>query len=115
MRRTVLTTLALALSALASGAQAHDEAVGIDSYMLGEERFFQVIDQPAPPFDLVDADGSAVSLADLADKVVVLDRSEPTAWPSVGGEEPQMPMVVRAVVKRLRTTGTWPERGVVEG
>ena len=49
------------------------------------------------------------------DKVVVLDRAEPTAWPSVGGEEPQMPMVVRAVVKRLRTTGTWPERGVVEG
>lgn len=73
MRRTVLTALALALSALASVAQAHDEAADIDTYMLGEERFFQVIDQPAPPFDLVDMDGNAVSLASLADKVVVLD------------------------------------------
>ena len=73
MRRPTLTALALAFLALAPGAQAHDEAAGIDSYMLGEERFFQVIDQPAPPFDLVDADGNAASLAGLADKVVVLD------------------------------------------
>lgn len=45
---------------------------------------------------------------------VVLDPREPTAWPEVGGEDPQMPMVVRALVKRRRETGTWPDRGVVE-
>ena len=73
MRPTSLTALALVLLALTPGAQAHDEAAGIDTYMLGEERFFQVIDQPAPPFDLVNMDGNPVSLADLADKVVVLD------------------------------------------
>lgn len=71
MRRLILPAVALAL--LAHGAQAHDEAAGIDTYMLGEERFFQVIDQPAPPFDLVDVGGNPVSLADLSDKVVVLD------------------------------------------
>ncbi|MBP1807632.1 SCO family protein [Rubellimicrobium aerolatum] len=73
MRRTFPTALILALLALAPAARAHDEAAGIDSYMLGEERFFQVIDQPAPPFDLVNMDGAPVNLADFADKVVVLD------------------------------------------
>lgn len=50
---------------------------------------------------------------DLA-KRVVLDPADPTAWPTVGGDEAMMPAVVRAVVRRRRTTGTWPERGVVE-
>lgn len=71
MRRP--TVAIFALLTLTSGAQAHDEAAGIDSYMLAEERFFQVIDQLAPPFNLVDMDGNPVSLTSLADKVVVLD------------------------------------------
>ena len=45
---------------------------------------------------------------------VVLDPRAPTRWPTVGGEEPLMPTLVRAVVKRQRETGTWPDRGVVE-
>jgi hypothetical protein len=50
---------------------------------------------------------------DLSSRVV-LDPRDPTAWPTVGGDHAQMPMVVRAVIRRLRATGTWPERGVVQ-
>jgi hypothetical protein len=45
---------------------------------------------------------------------VILDPQDPTARPSVGGEETMMPTVVRGIVKRQRATGTWPERGVIE-
>ena len=73
MRRTFLTALALALAIPASAAFAHHPGGALDEVMTSQERFFQVIDQPAPPFDLLDPDGNAVSLAALADKVVVLD------------------------------------------
>ena len=45
---------------------------------------------------------------------VVLDPRDPTAWPTEGGDQPLMPTVVRALIKRRRATGTWPDRGVVE-
>lgn len=45
---------------------------------------------------------------------VVLEPRDPAAWPTVGGEDALMPMVVRAVLGRQRATGTWPERGVVQ-
>ncbi|PZA19730.1 hypothetical protein DMO24_19155 [Modestobacter versicolor] len=45
---------------------------------------------------------------------VVVDPQDPTAWPSVGGEDPMMPTVVRGIVKRQRATGSWPDRGVIE-
>ena len=45
---------------------------------------------------------------------VVIDPQRPTEWPTVGGEDPLMPTVVRGVLKRRQATGTWPEHGVIE-
>lgn len=73
MRFRVVPALLLALSVTARAAVAHEEGSDIDAFMGGEEQFFQVIDQSAPPFELVDADGNPVRLSDFADKIVVLD------------------------------------------
>jgi len=45
---------------------------------------------------------------------VVIDPQRPTEWPTVGGDEPLMPTVVRAVLERRRATGRWPDHGVIE-
>lgn len=44
----------------------------LDEVMGGKEKYFQVIDKTAPAFALQDADGHAVTLYDLRDKIVVL-------------------------------------------
>lgn len=44
----------------------------LDEVMGGKEKYFQVIDKPAPAFSLQDADGRAVTLDDMRDKIVVL-------------------------------------------
>lgn len=62
-----------ALLAFAAPALAHHPGTNLDAVMGDKERFFQVIDQPAPGFDLVDAEGKTVSLADFADRIVVLN------------------------------------------
>lgn len=75
MRSTLLpAVLATVLAAaLAPGATAHHPGVDLDKAMGSKEQFFQLIDQPAPPFVLADVDGNAVRLVDFADKVVVLN------------------------------------------
>lgn len=73
MRFTIIPAVLLALSLTASGVLAHEDHADIDTFMGSEEQFFQAIDEPAPPFDLVDAEGSPVSLSDFADKIVVLN------------------------------------------
>lgn len=67
-----LLTLFLLL-AFVSPALAHHPGADLDKLMGNEEKFFQVIDEPAAPsFELVDADGKKVSLSDFSDKIVVL-------------------------------------------
>lgn len=75
MRRTARSALPIVLALLAGapGALAHHPGEELDEVMGSQEQFFQAIDAPAPPFELVDVDGNTVRPADLADKVVVLD------------------------------------------
>ena len=72
MRLTHLTALLVALS-LATPAMAHHPGENLDEVMGDKEQFFQKIDEPAPPFELADADGNPVRLSDFADKIVVLN------------------------------------------
>jgi len=71
---SLLLILGLVLAtAAATTAKAHHPGDELDEAMGSRERFFQVIDRPAPPFTLAKADGDPVRLADFADKVVVLN------------------------------------------
>jgi protein SCO1/2 len=69
-RHHVAFTLGLAL--VAAPAAAHHPGHDLDRVMGSKEQYFEAVDKPAPTFALRDADGGAVRLADLADKVVVL-------------------------------------------
>ncbi|MDK1489835.1 SCO family protein [Sinorhizobium sp. 7-81] len=60
------------LAALVVPAVAHHPGADLDRLMGSEEKFFQVIDKPAPPFELADANGKAVRLSDFSGKIVVL-------------------------------------------
>jgi protein SCO1/2 len=73
MRTTFLCSTLAGFMTLASAASAHHPGEALDDVMTEQEPYFQVIDQPAPGFDLVDGAGAPVSLSDFADKVVVLD------------------------------------------
>jgi protein SCO1/2 len=73
MRLIFSFPLVLAALTGAPAAWAHHPGDAIDEVMSSEEQFFQAIDAPAPPFELVDIDGNTVRLSDLADKIVVLD------------------------------------------
>ena len=59
---------------LLSAAPAFSDHPGerLDEEMSAREPYFQRIDRPAPDFDLAAADGSAISLGDFADRIVVL-------------------------------------------
>lgn len=72
MRFTILPALLVALS-LATPALAHHPGENLDEVMGDKEQYFQKIDEPAPPFELADADGNPVRLSDFADKIVVLN------------------------------------------
>lgn len=71
--KSLLPTLSLLL-AFVSPASAHHPGADLDTMMGSDEKFFQIIDDPAaPPFELADADGKVVRLSDFSDKIVVLN------------------------------------------
>lgn len=73
MHSTSTALVMAAALALAAPAGAHHPGADLDELMGSKERYFQVIDEPAPPFELADADGAIVRLSDFSDKVVVLN------------------------------------------
>jgi protein SCO1/2 len=74
MRAKQLLLMLPLLTAFALPASAHHPGTSLDKLMGSEEKFFQVIDEPAaPPFELADADGKVVRLSDFSDKIVVLN------------------------------------------
>nr|WP_306266363.1 SCO family protein [Pararhizobium sp. IMCC3301] len=68
----LVAALAFAMT-LSSSASAHHPGADLDKLMGSKERYFQIIDDPAPAFELADADGKIVHLSDFADKIVVLN------------------------------------------
>ena len=64
---------ALCIAVLAPVAVAHHPGENLDAVMGDKEKFFQAVDLPAPAFELVDAKGRPVRLADFADKIVILN------------------------------------------
>jgi protein SCO1/2 len=70
--RTRRLVIALAAALLAAPAAAHHPGKNLDEVMGSKEKFFQVVDKPAPAFSLQDADGRKFSLSDFKGKVVVL-------------------------------------------
>ena len=73
MNRRDLLAAFLVVSFLTTDALAHHPGENIDEVMGEKERFFQPIDQLAPPFELADADGNPVRLSDFSDKIVILN------------------------------------------
>lgn len=72
MHRVVFALLALWAGIYVMPSLAHHPGDQLDAVMGDKEKFFQVIDKPAPDFTLRDAAGRTVRLADFSDKVVVL-------------------------------------------
>ena len=70
-RRDLALTLSVVLAS-AAPATAHHPGADLDRVMGSKEKYFQLIDRPAPAFELRGADGKAVTLAGFSDKVVVL-------------------------------------------
>ncbi|HEX9871772.1 MAG TPA: SCO family protein [Candidatus Tectomicrobia bacterium] len=52
------------------GAHSLEE---LESQLLGRDKYFQPVDQPAPAFSLIDAEDREVDLADYRGKVVILN------------------------------------------
>jgi len=69
----LIAAICIALPGLAAPSQAHHPGADLDRVMGSKEQFFQAIDEPAPEFDLIDAKGNRVRLADFADKIVILN------------------------------------------
>lgn len=68
-----LAALTMVLAAFASAPSlAHHPGENLDELMGSKEKYFQVVDKPAPDFALRTADGRKVTLGDLKDKIVVL-------------------------------------------
>lgn len=63
----------LAALVFAPAASAHPPGENLDEILGSKERYFQAVDVPARSFRLADPDGTTVTLADLSDKVVVLN------------------------------------------
>jgi protein SCO1/2 len=73
MRFPLVAAIApVAISAFSALALAHS-LQDLDRDLFSKEKYFQATDVQAPDFSLRDADGKSVSLADLRDKVVVLN------------------------------------------
>src|SRR3546814_19759908 len=72
MKRHELALGLLLVLASAAPAAAHHPGADLDRVMGSKEKYFQLIDKPAPAFQLLGIGGKSVSLADFTDKVVVL-------------------------------------------
>lgn len=72
MRYMLLFATLLTVTIFGSTAEAHHPGDGLDDAMGDKEKYFQKMDKAAPAFDLVDAGGNRVTLADYADKILVL-------------------------------------------
>jgi len=70
-RRDLALTLFVVLASAAPAA-AHHPGADLDRVMGSKEKYFQLIDRPAPAFELMGAGEKAVTLADFTDKIVVL-------------------------------------------
>ncbi len=62
----------LAVVAAASTGAAHS-LMQLESELRGREKYFQAMGEPAPDFELKDADGRTVRLSDLRGQVIVLN------------------------------------------
>src|SRR3546814_1553400 len=72
MKRRDLALALFVVSASAAPAAAHHPGADLDRVMGSKEKYFQLIDKPAPAFELMGAGENAVTLADFTDKIVVL-------------------------------------------
>src|SRR3546814_1166650 len=72
MKRRDLALALFVVLASAAPAAAHHPGADLDRVMGSKEKYFQLIDRPAPAFQLMGAGEKAVTLADFTDKVVVL-------------------------------------------
>ena len=70
-RHGIVAALVAALLLWAAPVAAHS-LESLEQDLLAKEKYVQIVDQPAPDFSLLDADGRAVRLSDLRGKVVVL-------------------------------------------
>ena len=65
--------ICIALLSPAVPVQAHHPGTDLDEVMGNREDFFQAIDQPAPGFELADAQGRPVGLSGFEGKIVILN------------------------------------------
>jgi protein SCO1/2 len=72
MRNLLLAPLMAALLSVNLPAAAHS-LEDVEAKLNEQERYAQFVDQPAPAFNLADAEGNPVTLADFRGKVVVLN------------------------------------------
>lgn len=72
MKRRNLALAFVLVLAPAVPAAAHHPGDDLDRVMGSKEKYFQLIDEAAPAFELMDAGGERIALADFSDKVVVL-------------------------------------------
>lgn len=72
MKRHELALGLLLVLASAAPTAAQHPGADLDRVMGSKEKYFQLIDKPAPAFQLMGIGGKSVSLADFIDKVVVL-------------------------------------------
>src|SRR3546814_885221 len=72
MKRRDLALALFVVLASAAPTAAHHPGADLDRVMGSKEKYFQLIDRPAPAFELMGAGEKAVTLADFTDKIVVL-------------------------------------------
>jgi len=72
MNGRALVIVPLLLLAWIAPAAAHHPGADLDRVMGSKEKYFQLIDRPAPAFELMGADKKAVTMSDFADKILVL-------------------------------------------
>lgn len=64
--------VALATAALLAGTARAHSLEELEAMLVGNEKYFQPVDKPAPGLSLIDVAGKTVRLADFRGKVVVL-------------------------------------------